>query len=439
MDLLSTSRRAFRRAAQKLECMMPQEFHENIFGGGDSNRVRNRGGSSWLSDRSFHTSDSIYGSSTWRSAAGSLLSMLPLTSQLRKRRHSLAKPGTVNVPPINRLPTEVLCFIFIICADNDQLLALDSTFVPFRLTHVCALWRQIALDLPVLWHRIDLNLNSCLGTGRHSKLASICVERARGLGLDISYHEFTRDNLLDGTLPDDLELHEETKLCHCLLNFIVKHLAQIKRLDITVGEESARRLASHLGDPLFALEKLNIQFHCSVPDPQIFERLYSGPSLADLTWHAYDCTSYVVECPVNVPWQQLVELDLHACPITQNMLMYILDKAVLLQSATTRLYCTDVAMPRARRPIRHTSLQYISLEGDGPLDTVFTICSFPALRSLDLVSDTGRDADPNGWPFLQPDLLTRIVKQAKAGLESLCLDSCGTIDESTLVSVFGLP
>ncbi|KAL1727213.1 hypothetical protein EV714DRAFT_275842 [Schizophyllum commune] len=44
---------------------------------------------------------------------------------------------------INRLPPELLSLIFTISVDNSSHY-LDSNFVPFTLTHVCTLWRNIA-------------------------------------------------------------------------------------------------------------------------------------------------------------------------------------------------------------------------------------------------------------------------------------------------------
>ena len=109
--------------------------------------------------------------------------------------------GTLYVPPIDRLPTELLCLIFILSAhDPYERPYLNRTFVPFKLTHVCKLWRDIAVDMPLLWQQFELR--PCVKKGNHRELAKICAERASGLGLVVAYHELSVDEY-DGSWFND--------------------------------------------------------------------------------------------------------------------------------------------------------------------------------------------------------------------------------------------
>ena len=146
-----------------------------------------------------------------------------------------------------------------------------------------------------------------------------------------------------------------------------------------------------------------------------------------------------VECPRDVPWHQLVNLELRACPITQVMFMDILESASSLQRVSTQLHRQTSATAQDRRPIRHDALQSLTIQGDGPLDSIFAGFSFPSLRSLVLLCIAPRAAFPAGWPFSKPGLLLQIVEQAQLGLEKLDLNMCGTVDESTLIACLKLP
>ena len=72
---------------------------------------------------------------------------------LRRRRNA--------VIPISSLPTEVIAAIFSIfrLLEIDEPLRLDCGVQVYlawlRVTHVCHQWREIALNNPLLWSRID--------------------------------------------------------------------------------------------------------------------------------------------------------------------------------------------------------------------------------------------------------------------------------------------
>jgi len=60
--------------------------------------------------------------------------------------------------PLRRLPVEILSAIFIICSSVAQGARSSSNLNPdnpaVALSHVCARWREIALETPLLWSRL---------------------------------------------------------------------------------------------------------------------------------------------------------------------------------------------------------------------------------------------------------------------------------------------
>ncbi|KAG1868302.1 hypothetical protein DFJ58DRAFT_911450 [Suillus subalutaceus] len=58
--------------------------------------------------------------------------------------------------PISRLPTEILSEIFLYCLPDDEYLTYASGQAPMLLTRICRQWREVAVGLPMLWCRLQL-------------------------------------------------------------------------------------------------------------------------------------------------------------------------------------------------------------------------------------------------------------------------------------------
>ncbi|KAG2119332.1 hypothetical protein DEU56DRAFT_689297, partial [Suillus clintonianus] len=50
-----------------------------------------------------------------------------------------------------RLPTEVLCYIFIHCLPQIGHMLPNSNSPPMLLTSICRRWREVSADMPSLW------------------------------------------------------------------------------------------------------------------------------------------------------------------------------------------------------------------------------------------------------------------------------------------------
>ncbi|KAG2031271.1 hypothetical protein BDR03DRAFT_973045, partial [Suillus americanus] len=60
--------------------------------------------------------------------------------------------------PIWRLPTEILSEIFLYCLPEDEHLVYTSRQAPMLLTKICRQWREVAVGLPMLWSRLQLEV-----------------------------------------------------------------------------------------------------------------------------------------------------------------------------------------------------------------------------------------------------------------------------------------
>ncbi|KAG1814006.1 uncharacterized protein BJ212DRAFT_388415 [Suillus subaureus] len=60
--------------------------------------------------------------------------------------------------PIWRLPTEILSEIFLYCLPEDEHWVYSSKLAPLLLTRICRRWRDVAVGLPRLWCRLQLEV-----------------------------------------------------------------------------------------------------------------------------------------------------------------------------------------------------------------------------------------------------------------------------------------
>lgn len=76
------------------------------------------------------------------------------TSQAREAPLLTNQP--ILLRPIHSIPTELLQEIFLHWVSAEHSIAADTRAMPMSLTHVCALWRTVALNTPRLWTSLSL-------------------------------------------------------------------------------------------------------------------------------------------------------------------------------------------------------------------------------------------------------------------------------------------
>ncbi|KAJ7193549.1 hypothetical protein GGX14DRAFT_701119 [Mycena pura] len=112
--------------------------------------------------------------------------LVTLKSLLADRALTAKRPRQQPPSLIFRLPAEMLAEIFVEATAGDQ--EALSTFFPMHfhlvLSHVCGLWRAVALHTPSLWCRVTLHLGGrTSGFGGIKSLAQACFKRSCELPL----------------------------------------------------------------------------------------------------------------------------------------------------------------------------------------------------------------------------------------------------------------
>ncbi|KAG1797239.1 uncharacterized protein BJ212DRAFT_1218513, partial [Suillus subaureus] len=77
-----------------------------------------------------------------------------LHKQLVKKQDKITQSMNLHKRLISSLwglPTEVLSQIFVYCLPEDSHLSLAQNQAPVLLTRICRKWRNVAVDMPILW------------------------------------------------------------------------------------------------------------------------------------------------------------------------------------------------------------------------------------------------------------------------------------------------
>ncbi|KAI5896989.1 uncharacterized protein SCHCODRAFT_02685890 [Schizophyllum commune H4-8] len=330
-------------------------------------------------------------------------------------------------PPINRFPVELLSYIFARCMDKEVEKPFYGYFTPnctpLVIARVCRLWRYIALDLPLLWQHFSMR--PCQGGG-HYRIARLFMERTKGLGIYVYYAEDSRR----GVYPREV--------CPCALDFIIRNIGLVKRLDLVeISPSSLLRLSRVRPGMATFMMKLAIttrEANTKRNVAQALSSLYNTPTIREVEWS-------IPTFPENVHWSRIVSILLRECVVDTYTLMRIIASSPALQRIDVDI-TPDVSAVRCR-PVYHGIMEELIIESDGPQDMLFQALDFPNLRRLYL---RPRSSIPNdapyshGWPFLNIDNLYRFLGRLRAGLQYFLL-VCGgaSFDEAALLHIIRMP
>ncbi|KAJ7056411.1 hypothetical protein C8F01DRAFT_1372931 [Mycena amicta] len=180
------------------------------------------------------------------SCTDSPLSLYPSRSETPSRRHSyisFEKPPRQPVDPehnpnrpVNRLPPELLAHIFVLL--SEECLVYDTSWVS-ACSHVCASWRQIALNTPTLWTKVVLTSQAW---------TDCCLERSKSALLKVEADLTGWTPAILGALP---------RICR-LLELSSERIVRID-LSFYCTINTADPLIKLLSGPFPALESLSVR------------------------------------------------------------------------------------------------------------------------------------------------------------------------------------
>ncbi|KAI4294590.1 hypothetical protein K525DRAFT_212307 [Schizophyllum commune Loenen D] len=318
------------------------------------------------------------------------------------------------VPLINKLPVELLSLIFKLCVEyevyNLSHAAFHSAFPPLILARVCGLWREIAVDLSVLWQHFELS--PCNGKAHPYRMARVFIERTKGKGLHIYYDE---------AKPRVGESYRPVERCPCSLNIILENLGSVRTLHLRGVEHStvARISKAHsatASGPLIQYFSLSTLHALLRPDAaQLIARLYCSSALQHLDW---DTDTF----PCHVPWSQMVSVNLKGCLVAPDVLSDILSTAPRLQK------------------LSHDSLRELAIEGVRAQDSLLRMLHLPHLTELVLhpLIASPLVTKSSDWPVKAPAALHSFIDHLADGLENLDIVDAGAFNESALLHLLSL-
>jgi hypothetical protein len=91
--------------------------------------------------------------------------------------------------PVLTLPNEIVSEIFVhFLPVYPECPPLTGILSPISLTHICRLWREIAISTPVLWRAISLAYDAGASFQQQAHIIDLCLERSYSFPLSIRVH-----------------------------------------------------------------------------------------------------------------------------------------------------------------------------------------------------------------------------------------------------------
>ncbi|KAL1663720.1 hypothetical protein GGF50DRAFT_127799 [Schizophyllum commune] len=334
-------------------------------------------------------------------------------------------------PPINRLPVELLSYIFTRCMDREVNNLFHAYFsacsTPLVIARVCILWRHVALDLPFLWQRFAMR--PCQGGG-HYRIARLYIERTKGLGICVHYGEDSRR----GAYPREI--------CPCALDLIVRNIGQVKALDLMeVSPSTLARLSRVPAGAASSMTQFSVttrEKNTSWEVARALSSLYLTTTIREIKWG-------LRTFPEEIHWSCITSFRLWACRIDPFTLLRILVSAPglrLIDVELTSASSGDGQSIPYGAAVHHRAMENLLIECDGPLDPLMQALDLPHLRRLRLrrKSPSRKEFMSHGWPFANIAVFHAFLGRLQDGLEYFMLIPGGAgFNEKALLRVISMP
>ncbi|KAG1747884.1 uncharacterized protein EDB91DRAFT_48864 [Suillus paluster] len=285
-----------------------------------------------------------------------------------------------------RLPTEVLSQIFIHCLPDTSHLSPASGLAPMLLTRVCRRWREIAVCMPSLWCKLQLEVDS---RSRDWKGKPFCydlwLKRSRGCPLSLALQGYT-----EGSTQ--------------LRSLLQPYINQISSLSTDLSVDVPKLLTE-----LPALQELTVNaYRDNYSIMTAIAQSISRPPFTMRSLRVIGPLFYIAEfSALNLVFAHLTNLEVAIRePIAVPHLLRLCPN---LSSLTIRVHISP--RKQAIEPFTHTTLQSLCIVY-GSLHTnyvpdLFNALSLPNLRLLETRC---------AWPLVNSPLLTWPHEEVRAFL-----------------------
>ncbi|KAK0472979.1 hypothetical protein IW261DRAFT_723104 [Armillaria novae-zelandiae] len=298
-----------------------------------------------------------------------------------------------NIVPIQQIPPELLTEIFLRFSDvtHDISRIGESAWI---LTHVCQLWRDIALRTPPLWASFAYTNST------RSPLKLIRKQLALSKREPLS---FRVDFACDALIPIEVLLMETIGLC--VFDILVAEADRWKNVTLHIPDDALGLFVDIITtsqDEFSLLQSFSIyrQRVTYTEDIAIQSSMFiSAPTLSAVKLFPF--------IDVMLPWSQLTEIETNRLPIDVEF-MIIRQSPFLRKLVTTLRYGREELTVSTAEPVVHTALRVFA-----PMYT--SILPHLVLSSLtELIFDLFVDRDP-------PNALSDFIGRSGSLLRCLSL------------------
>jgi hypothetical protein len=314
------------------------------------------------------------------------------------------------IPPIHRLPVELLAEIFkhyLQIVDRSQpslslCIRPRSQVTPFRLGWVCYYWRSIVLAMGDLWQSMFIG---------PPKINNIPLIR---LWLSLAGERPLTLWLVQSDCPSDSEIDATNEILPLLVNRL--HRWKAINFDFSVGPHQAWLNLPHGAAVSLESARIDVRDWDHASADNIWRALHSSPTLCRPDW----VTCHWRESVDHVPWGQLTHIKLEGWhPV--DAIMRILPFCQSVVTLSLLVVRPDSLFETPLFPL--PNLKAMSLITGIDLGIVFQSLVLPGLVSLDINLQLPADIQQSSFPLV--DLICRSQCQlAKLTLRGLDPNIC---------------
>ncbi|KAJ7797339.1 hypothetical protein B0H14DRAFT_60023 [Mycena olivaceomarginata] len=300
-----------------------------------------------------------------------------ILDDMRTRLQNLQNQLDSVAYPVLTLPPEMTSEIFIHCLPSKTYMdVVNTNEAPLLLTHVCRVWRQIAISTPALW--ATFGIEDMRGLLRLAEIAQTWFKRAQKCPLSVRLH---------GQPPADDTFSSFMKTLR-------RHSGEMRSLELQLHVEDFEDVNTHLleGSVFTMLQKLSIDIDNTRKNSDAVVIFNNVPLLHEVIMIAVT-PSFAV-----LPWQQLTkftgeEYEVRECieviRLMPNLLECVFSAFEMDDGDATRF-----------GTVSHPNMQHFTLSESTlyrpyrPFRTkILTVVIFPSLETLEISGTDNFDAE----------------------------------------------
>ncbi|KAL1711826.1 hypothetical protein EV715DRAFT_278331 [Schizophyllum commune] len=279
-------------------------------------------------------------------------------------------PSCYTPPPINHLPNEILCAIFLLTGDPSpaSVFPRDPMMHPYELDHrkvqlyskVCVRWRAVTRSYPPLWTIVDVDVPGKKAT----RCLQQCLDHSAGLPLTL-------------WISRSLKFGGDKSVDPRFMPLVASNAHRWEEISIELWREREclQPLISLSPGTFIALRRARAQ--ASTPDTLLWR-------LDTVDWIRKD---YIQAGLAEAPWHQLTRLGLHW--IEPSVLYPFLSSCTRLEELLVSIDQTILDQQHAGplpipSPLRLPHLRVLMLCGPANWERLFSSLAVPSLERLDV-------------------------------------------------------